>query len=125
VGKTVTDRKSKAQAKKRRERQREYLKTHPVPKEKSWRYHLKSNYKISPEDFDLMFSWQNGLCAICGCSASNGRRLHVDHNHTTGGVRGLLCTNCNLGLGLFKDSEGLLLSAISYLKDKDNPNRGK
>lgn len=60
-----------------------------------------------------MFSEQKGLCGICkkGIDESS----HVDHCHSTGKVRGLLCRPCNSGLGLFSDSTRLLKSAITYL----------
>lgn len=54
-------------------------------------------------------------CAICGVSFNKATR-HVDHCHTTGKVRGLLCTNCNRGLGYFKDNQQSLLNAIAYLQ---------
>jgi hypothetical protein len=60
---------------------------------------------------------QDGRCAICGVleeDAARGR-LAVDHDHETNAIRGLLCNNCNVGLGHFKDNEKLLLAAIEYL----------
>jgi len=56
-----------------------------------------------------------GSCDICG---SLTRRLYVDHCHATGSVRGLLCTSCNLGLGLFKDRPGILRVAAAYIEGK-------
>lgn len=58
---------------------------------------------------------QNGRCAICG-SAQKKKSLSVDHCHKTGRVRGMLCQDCNFGLGKFKDSPTLLQTAISYLE---------
>ena len=58
-----------------------------------------------------------GTCEIC-LNYEFGRRLCRDHNHKTGAQRGLLCTNCNLGLGNFKDNPELLLRAIEYLKTR-------
>ena len=55
---------------------------------------------------------QNGLCAICQQPVI---RPHVDHCHTTGTIRGVLCRDCNIGLGNFKDDPELLRRAISYL----------
>lgn len=66
-------------------------------------------------DFDEMVLAQNGVCAICG-SAPNGHPLHVDHDHTTGAVRGLLCQQCNTGLGNFRDDIALLDRAMQYLR---------
>jgi len=73
---------------------------------------------ITPDDYKKMLEGQNGKCAICGAieSHSKGHRLAVDHDHETGKIRGLLCHNCNVGLGNFKDSPDLIRSAIEYLK---------
>ena len=65
-------------------------------------------------------------CALCGAEYStygdNPRRLHVDHDHETEKIRGLLCNTCNLGLGAFKDSIELMLEAINYLHERgDKP----
>jgi len=57
---------------------------------------------------------QEGLCAICR-GPSGRRALGVDHDHTTGAVRGLLCSTCNSGLGGFRDNAALLIEAIVYL----------
>lgn len=83
---------------------------------------LKCKYGLSLEDYDNLLLIQNGVCAICGCketSISNKKggvdSLRVDHCHTTGKVRGLLCSKCNFGIGNFKDSLQLLISATSYI----------
>lgn len=62
------------------------------------RAHLKSKFGITPTDYDRMLVEQSGGCAICG-KPPTSRRLHVDHDHDTGKVRGLLCTRCNTSLG--------------------------
>jgi len=61
-----------------------------------------------------MIDSQSGACAICA-QELDGRAWHVDHNHTTGAVRGVLCVRCNVGLGKLRDSPGNIRSAISYL----------
>lgn len=60
---------------------------------------------------------QGGCCAICGTPEAEAprKRLHVDHDHGTDTVRGLLCGRCNTGLGMFKDDPGRLAAAIEYL----------
>jgi len=76
----------------------------------------------SPAEYERLLNQQEGRCAIC--RAPEGHRscrrkscsLAVDHDHTTGRVRGLLCNNCNRGLGRFKDSIQLLKAAVRYLK---------
>jgi hypothetical protein len=79
--------------------------------------HLKRKYGITEEDYQSVLVSQGGVCAICGeLELSKTGRLHIDHNHDTGKVRGLLCGQCNKGIGLFKDTPDLLLSAAKYLK---------
>lgn len=58
---------------------------------------------------------QKGACAIC----KQTKKLVVDHNHTTKQIRGLLCSTCNLGLGMFQDNMDLLESAIRYLYEQE------
>ena len=77
------------------------------------KYLLKRKYKLTPEEVVAMIEEQEGCCAICGLY--RGEKLVIDHNHTTGKVRALLCTGCNTGLGLFGDDEELLNKARSYL----------
>ncbi len=74
-------------------------------------YHLKRRYGITAADADAMHAEQDGLCAICRVAPA----AHVDHDHATGKVRGLLCFNCNGGLGQFKDRIDVLESAVAYL----------
>lgn len=78
------------------------------------RHHLFKNYGMTQEDYDEMLVSQNYSCAICGDSPPY--TLNVDHCHTTGVVRGLLCWECNIGIGKFKDDTNLLLKTIEYLE---------
>lgn len=85
--------------------------------------HLQQQYKITLDDYDNMLQEQNNSCAICGtnvvnCEKGSGNHLAVDHCHSTGKVRGLLCASCNILLGKAKDSIIVLQSAINYLKMK-------
>jgi hypothetical protein len=73
-------------------------------------------YGISPEQYLAMIDAQKGKCAICNEAPSSERGLHVDHDHVTGQVRGLLCHHCNVALGSFREDESLLLSAIDYIR---------
>lgn len=78
---------------------------------------LKSKYGITNEDYNNLLKLQNYSCAIChGKETYNFDVLVVDHCHDTGEIRGLLCTRCNKGLGMFKDSILSLENAIDYLK---------
>lgn len=63
---------------------------------------------------DEIYDKSNGKCAICG-KVPGRRNLALDHDHSTGKIRGLLCTQCNAGLGMFKDNKELLKKAIEYL----------
>jgi len=66
-------------------------------------------------EIDAIYREADGKCAICG--SLRGKRNHaLDHCHTTGKLRGVLCTACNQGLGHFKDDESLLQNAIDYLR---------
>lgn len=77
-------------------------------------------YGVTPEMYAEMVKRQGGRCAICGTDqptrSGRSRQWHVDHNHETGKVRGLLCESCNHGLGRFRDSVFRLESAIRYLE---------
>jgi len=78
---------------------------------------LKRAFGIDFEDYAYMFEAQRGCCAICGRHQDEFKKaLHVDHNHVTGQIRGLLCFPCNRGLGRFGDTKPLLLKAIKYLE---------
>lgn len=78
---------------------------------------LKSLYGITDAEYDRLLESQGGRCAICrGLPYGRGKRLHVDHNHETKMVRGLLCTGCNAGLGRFKDQPAVLRRAADYLE---------
>lgn len=76
---------------------------------------LKRKYGITIEEYDGILEAQEHGCAICGGTNVDGRRLHVDHDHITGRVRGLLCFACNSALGQFKDDPVRLSQAITYL----------
>lgn len=76
----------------------------------------KSTYKLPLGTYDHLLAEQQGRCAICETDKPGGRgAFHVDHCHSTGVVRGLLCHHCNLALGHLKDDPALLLKAIAYL----------
>lgn len=73
-------------------------------------------YGLTPRKYAVMLELQGGVCAICRCACKTGRNLAVDHDHDTGVVRGLLCNDCNNGLGRFADDTERLEAAINYLK---------
>lgn len=73
---------------------------------------LRREYGLTLEQFDAMLTAQAGLCAICQREMTPP---HVDHDHSTGVVRGLLCQPCNTALGLFQDDPEILATAAAYL----------
>ncbi len=90
------------------------------PKKQASR-NLKTKYGITLEDYDRMLEDQGGCCKVCGTDEPGGGksgRFHVDHNHSTGKVRGLLCNGCNIGLGGLKDSPEVLAKALTYLLEQ-------
>lgn len=76
-------------------------------------YRLQKKYGITLKDFTEMLERQGGGCAICGTDLDHTG--HVDHCHTSGMVRGILCSHCNTALGKFRDNTELLDNAIAYL----------
>jgi hypothetical protein len=93
------------------------------PRDERKRAQLKSSHNTTLEYYCQLLQEQEGVCAICKQPNNHIRRssgtpcdLHVDHDHITGKIRGLLCGKCNMGLGLFMDSTYLLEKAVAYLK---------
>lgn len=76
-------------------------------------------YGITEADYLGMLLSQQGTCAICNREERHGKRLSVDHDHQTGQIRGLLCSDCNFGLGNFGDDPDTLLRAVDYLRRAD------
>lgn len=89
--------------------------TRPEVKARERDAHLRRKFGITSETYDAMLAGQGGRCAICGRKPTPGISLHVDHEHRTKRVRGLLCFKCNNALGDFKDDQALLLTAVDYL----------
>lgn len=93
--------------------QREWRKQNP---DKVKTYDLKSKFGISLFEYNDLRHTQNYSCKICGTKETDlDENLVVDHCHTTGKIRGLLCHCCNRGLGLLKDDTEILQKAIDYL----------
>lgn len=77
---------------------------------------LQRRYGLTISQFDAMVVAQDGRCAICGDTPADGRSLHIDHDHTSNRVRGLLCGHCNRAIGLFRDNPTVMASAVIYLR---------
>lgn len=104
------------------QKKKEYLKQYYQDNKERLDYIYKRNrwlkqYGLTEEDYQGMLSKQNFSCAIC---ENADEPLRVDHCHTTGKVRGLLCHRCNTGLGLFKDNVRNLETAIRYLSNVED-----
>ena len=80
-------------------------------------YRLKKEYGITNDDKREMYAEQCGLCYICQVEMGSLSQAHIDHNHTTGQIRKLLCFKCNAALGMVDESEDRLTSMISYLRE--------
>jgi hypothetical protein len=92
----------------------------PKYRERSWAAGLKTRLGVEFTAYNALLDSQGHLCKICGKPDGDGtsyqtKRLALDHCHATGKVRGLLCEQCNKGLGMFKDRPELLQKAIEYL----------
>jgi len=82
---------------------------------------LQRVYGINLDSYNILFENQKGCCAICNVHQSQlNKSLFVDHDHSTGQVRGLLCTRCNTGIGMLNDDIDVLDSGIEYLKKYNN-----
>lgn len=107
---------------------REYRRRHP---DRHRKYTLRGNlrkYGITPEQYSELLLTQGRRCAICGTEEPGNKknsagetRFAVDHDHTTGKIRGLLCSRCNNGIGHFGDDVALMARAIAYLEESKEP----
>lgn len=105
-----------------------YRKRRPEQTLASRRAHYQSNpdmyrsyrlgrYGITAADYDSILAAQGGRCACCGAAANrSGKRLFVDHDHATGSVRGVICLNCNRGIGSLGDTIEGVRRALNYLE---------
>lgn len=85
-------------------------------KSRKWESAIRLRYGITAKIYETMLAEQGGVCAVCK-SPSSGRKspkFHIDHDHDSGALRGLLCNTCNNGMGL-TDSPDLLLAKVAYL----------
>ena len=99
------------------ESQERYAKN-PHIKEKmkatAYEHHLKKTYGLNKKDVDQMLLDQDNKCAICKKGFT--KSPNIDHCHKTDKIRGLLCWNCNIGIGYLKDNPEILRNAITYLE---------
>jgi hypothetical protein len=107
-----TKRWQQANAQRVREYQRRYRADHARQFREG---HLRRVFDLTGAQYQALLEAQGGGCAVCGRVPRAGRSLHVDHNHKTGVVRGLLCFRCNAGMGQFREDPLRMADAIVYL----------
>ena len=100
-----------------------YAKNKSTAAAKSSEWHYQFHYGISKSEFLSMVDSVNGKCQCCGITIVVGTRANngavLDHDHATGKIRGVLCSGCNKGIGLLKDSAVVLEMAAAYLKSRN------
>ena len=94
---------------------------HPDRKRKQRDAYYRRTYGISADAVDAMLDEQGGGCAICGSRPDRPASLHLDHDHLTGTLRGILCIDCNHGIGKLRDDPELLARAVGYLRRTRRP----
>lgn len=103
---------------KNKDKMKEYRKKNSKTHSEKYRENfIKNKYGISSLEYESLLVQQNYQCKICKSQIKN-KRLHIDHCHNTGKIRGLLCSNCNTSLGLIKDNIQTLKDMILYLENK-------
>ena len=101
----------------RNEQNRKYRHKKGAPYLKN--YELVKKYGITLDDYNLILEQQGNSCKICKSKECGGRGWHLNHNHTTGKIRSILCQRCNLMIGHARDDISVLEAAILYLKDHE------
>lgn len=87
---------------------------------RSRRQKLKDRYGITPEEYDTILTSQGNRCACCRSpNPGHSRGWRVDHNHTTGKVRGIVCNACNLAIGFVREDPETLFQIAVYLRAHD------
>ena len=102
-----------------REKLRKWRDKNPVAEALSRRKQCVKKFGISVGDYERLFFLQGGVCAICREVNTDNRMLCVDHSHTTGKIRGLLCTTCNAAIGMLGDGPDGIRAALRYLEETE------
>lgn len=102
----------------RRLRSKAWREKHPDrQREHSRRHHLRRHFALTVEEYESLLAEQGGVCAICGGAETlAGRAFCVDHDHSTGAIRGILCHRCNVCIGQASDDVDVLRRAVAYLE---------
>ena len=77
--------------------------------------HLRNKFGLTPDEYSGFLAAQGGVCALCSSLPTPGISLHVDHDHGTGEIRGLLCVRCNNAIGLLREDPDLMRRASRYV----------
>ena len=101
---------------------RKYNKTQYVKNNHLWLRARLKKYGLTVAEFNALLALQSNKCAVCLNDFTGGKDTHIDHDHSTGRVRGLLCGCCNRGIGQFRDSSERLAAAAAYLKREEYGN---
>ena len=100
--------------------ERAYRQSKPY-KDYDWSRHIAKKFGISEFQYNEMQIAQKNCCQICSINQKDSkRRFAIDHNHSTGKIRGLLCQTCNQAIGMLKENKDILYSAIKYLEKYEN-----
>lgn len=84
--------------------------------DKAREYRLRSQFKVSPADFDALVSAQKGECPGCRRRLEPGKGSHLDHRHSDNTIRGVLCQRCNMAIGLLHDDPKTFDRLSAYLR---------
>jgi len=93
------------------------LRSRPEQKRKQRDAYYRRTFGISADEFDALLENQRGVCAICARKPEREASFHLDHDHVTGDIRGILCLGCNQGVGQFQDDAALLERAAAYVRE--------
>lgn len=93
-----------------------YRKRHPARHKATAKRNNLKKFGLTPASRGLLFGIQEGRCWICKNILDNAKHTHIDHDHKTGQIRGLLCTLCNFMVGHAKDNQEILMAGAEYLK---------
>ena len=89
-------------------------------KERYYGNSIKRKYGVTLSEYNALRAKQNYRCAICGDHENDvGKKMYVDHNHDTGKIRKLLCTRCNVGIGMMRDNPEILENAAKYIRENN------
>ena len=106
---------ARSEIKARRNEQQKLRRLQPGHKAKEQDWQLRRRYGITLAKYTSLLRAQGNRCAICDDAPSKSSDWHVDHDHATGAVRGILCRHCNRALGAVRDNVETLRRAIAYL----------